>query len=135
MQQGKLYRKSRDFFAKERKTNRKRKGEAVTGHGRCTQCSIDVALELLAHIQARENKAQESESMQGESKARAAALSQYLYTWPLHGRPLGFLCNGIEILVNDGGALDVEYVTEGLKGTKGGSHRPRNYVCFLTHWL
>ena len=64
--------------------------------------------------------------MQGESNARAASLSQYLYTWPLHWRPLGFPFNGIEILVNDGGALDVEYVAEGLQGTGGGSHWPYN---------
>ena len=69
-----------------------------------------------------ENKAYESASRKGESKARASALSQYLYTWPLHGRPLGFRCNGVDILVDDGGALDVEFVAEALQGTSGGSH-------------
>jgi hypothetical protein len=106
----------------KQENSRKRKRFQGTGHGRSTHCGIDLALELLSKIRVSENKAYESASRKGESKARASALSQYLYSWPLHGRPLGFLCNGVEILVDDGGALDVEFMAEGLKETRAGSH-------------
>ena len=59
--------------------------------------------------------------VKGQSKSQCTALSQFLYSWPLHGRPLGFVCNGIEILVDGAGALDVEHVGTSFQSTKAGS--------------
>jgi hypothetical protein len=96
-----------------------RKGKG-TGHGKDAHCTFDVLIELLAYVATSKNEWYESKATKGKSQERASALSQFLYSWPMHGRPLGFVCEGVEILCFAGGAMDVEYLMESWRETAAG---------------